>query len=160
MSRFRATIIVNLPQRQAHAVCLAAFSDLGWTISGVAQTRIAGQERVLPAPPALCPVRVAIILSEPAHDATELTLHGVSFDCEPLQEARVRDCVAEFIRAIEQRANPVPPLSPALTVPGFRGYGQPADGWPPLGSPALPIRPSPREGALPFASDLSTHQVP
>lgn len=146
MSRFRTSITINMPQRKAHALCIAAYSHLGWTISGVAQTRIAGQEGVLPAASPLSPVRIAVILGEQTDGWTELTLHGVSFGCEPLQDARVRDCVAQLLAAIEQRALLAPPRSAGLAVPAFQAPRQPAGGPHPPGSSGWPIFPAPCDG--------------
>ena len=142
MSRFRTSITINMPQKQAHTLCRVALSHLGWTISGVAPTRIAGQEAMLPATSTLSPVRIAVILGEQGDGSTELTLHGVSFGCEPLQDARVRDCVAQFRAVIEQQAGLVTPSSPEPFVPAFLAQGHTVAGRHPAGSPGWPMFPA------------------
>ncbi len=150
MSRFRTSITINMPQKQAHTLCRVALSHLGWTISGVAPTRIAGQEAMLPATSTLSPVRIAVIFGEPEDGGTELTLHGVSFGCEPLQDARVRDCVAQLLAAIEQQAILAPPHAPGPSAPAFRAQAQPTGGWRPTGSTGWPIFATPWDGAPPL----------
>lgn len=121
MSRFRTSTISNLTQPKAHAVCLAAVSQLEWNIAGVAQTRIACQESVLSDNTTLCPVRIAIVLSPTSEGTTELTLHGVSFGYEPLQSARVRERVEQLLAAIEEEAGKLTPPQPVpVSMPAFR----------------------------------------
>lgn len=134
MSRFRTSMISNLTQPKAHAVCLAAISQLEWNIAGVAQTRIACQESILSDNTTLCPVRIAIVLSPMSEGTTELTLHGVSFGYEPLQSARVRERVEQLLAAIEHETGKVP-LQPAPTsMPDFRSPVLPGNGRLALGS--------------------------
>ena len=137
MSRFRISIISNLTQPEAHAVCLAAISQLEWNIAGVAQTRIACQESMLSDTTALCPVRIAIVFSPTGEGATELTLHGVSFGYEPLQSARVRERVEQLLGAIEHQTDKVPPRPTPVSVPAFRTPVQAGTGRSALGCPAL-----------------------
>lgn len=100
MSRFRLTVGSKLALPHVHTACLAAISRLGWTIAGIAETRITCQELVEESVPALSPVRVAIVLAAEGDEVTEATLHGVSFGYEPLQSARVRECVQQLLGAI------------------------------------------------------------
>jgi hypothetical protein len=83
-----------------HTACLAAISRLGWTIAGVAETRITCQELIEEGVSALSPVRVAVVLAAEGDEVTEATLHGVSFGYEPLQSARVRERVQQLLCAI------------------------------------------------------------
>ncbi|MFO1112391.1 MAG: hypothetical protein U1E38_09160 [Rhodospirillales bacterium] len=128
MSRFRTSAISNLPQSKAHAICLAAISQLEWNIAGVARTRIACQELVLPDNTALCPVRIAIVLSPTSEGTTELTLHGVSFGYEPLQSARVRERVEQLLAAIEDETARLPPQPAPVSMPAFRTSAPPGGG--------------------------------
>jgi len=134
MSRFRTSTISKLPQSKAHAVCLAAISQLEWNIAGVARTRIACQELVLPDNTTLCPVRFAIVLSPASEGTTELTLHGVSFGFEPLQSARVRERVEQLLGAIEDETAKLPPQPAPVSMPAFR-TSAPGTGRLPFGSP-------------------------
>lgn len=141
MSRYRLTIGSKQGLSRVHAACLAAIARLNWTVAGVAETRITCQESMADDTSALNPVRIAVVLAADENDATEVTLHGVSFGYEPLQSARVRERVVQLVAAIDREVGGAtllePPAARAAVAPLPRPHLEAVTERLPLGPVAL-----------------------